>query len=362
MVAYVRGGLFVLPLTPDGRAAGAERMVTLDPLSAANPVWISNREIAYSTGGDSSLLRVVEAREGAVPRDAGSINGEVLSLARSSTEGTVLATNWAHDDSFWRVDLKAASPRLEKIRQLPWNTSGLRLTPDGKQVVYHIASRGKSQMLVSNLDGTNARQLFELDYAGMGSVEFSPDGSQFAFGALLRYPKSGWDRPSVHLFVASLSTKAPRRLLPQYDLVELEFWSTNAQIAVHMPPDQPLIPDPPPGLELQVDAASGASTIGVPVSPLPPREQLAAEMRRAEPEALDAVVGKNEVYFIRQDANPPTEQGLNLYRFDPANRMSRIIVSVGFAGPMQLSTDGRFLYLERHEPAKQQAVTIQGLK
>jgi hypothetical protein len=39
-----------------------------------------------------------------------------------------------------------------------------------------------------------------------------------------------------------------------------------------------------------------------------------------------------------------------------------MIVNVGFVPQMQLSADGRFLYLDRHEVAQQQAVTIEGVK
>ncbi len=380
-VAYVRdGGLFTLPLTPDGHAAGSEKTVVKDSLGAGNPVWISNREIAYSAAREAPLLHIVEAHEAAKPRDVGTIDGDIFMLARSSAERTVLATYRAHDDSYWRVDLKAAHPRLKKIRQLPWNTWRLRLTPDGKQVLYGVHSRGKSQMLVSNLDGTNTRQLFELDYAGIGGIEFSPDGRQFAFTAQLREMKSGWDRPSIHLFVASLSSNAPRRLLlPQYEAVILESWSGEGKIVVSTLPE---IKDPnkqEDSMELEVDATSGASRIGR--SGLPPThaQELLAALRSTQA-SLVAVAGDNEVYYISRDSTaaqgvldlgangqnsgsvPPAKPGLNLYRFDPKTSTSRMILNVGFAPQMQLSADQRFLYLERHELAQQQAVTIQGVK
>lgn len=361
-VAYVRdGGLFMLRLTPDGHAAGPEQTVVRDPLSAVNPVWISNREIAYSANRDISLLRMVEAREGAISRDVGNIDGEILTLSRSSTEGAVLATNWAHNDSYWRVDLKAPSPRLEKIRQLPWNVSPLSPTPDGKQVLYAVHSHGKSQLVLSDLDGTNPHQLFEIDYFRIQNIQFSPGGRQFAFTALKEL-NSAWERPSINLFVASLSSKIPRRLLPQYDWVNMESWSGEGKIAVRTTPN---IKDPDKqedSIQLEVDAASGASRTGRSVSPPTRAQELLGGFLGVEPKFLNAVAGENEVYYIRQDATPPAKQGLNLYRLDPAKRTSSMIVNVGFAPQMQLSPDGRFLYLERHELAQQQAVTIQGVK
>ena len=111
-VAFVKAReLHLLPLTPDGRAAGPEKTLIRESIAPADPVWVpGNRDIVYELGRDRSVIRRIEAREGARARNtgSGSIDGDFNLLSFSPNEGPVLAEVASHDDSFWRVDLQGA--------------------------------------------------------------------------------------------------------------------------------------------------------------------------------------------------------------------------------------------------------------
>jgi len=140
--------IHLLPVTPEGRAAGIERTLVRENLATWYPVWVpGDREIVYQLGRDRSVIRRVGVREGAKPRDNGSIDEEFNLLSFAPKGGQVLAEVGFHDDSFWRIDLQAPKPHFEKLRQLPWNVTNLTLSPDGLQLLYTMDTRGGLRIL-----------------------------------------------------------------------------------------------------------------------------------------------------------------------------------------------------------------------
>jgi hypothetical protein len=106
-----RGELRPRALTTDGRAAGAEKTQVRENLDLMNPVWVpGTNDIVYQLGVDRSVIRRVEACEGARPRDSWTIDGDFDLLSFSPNGGPVLAVVVSHDDSFWRIDLQAPEP------------------------------------------------------------------------------------------------------------------------------------------------------------------------------------------------------------------------------------------------------------
>jgi hypothetical protein len=74
---------------------------------------------------------------------------------------------------------------------------------------------------------------------------------------------------------------------------------------------------------------------------------------------IDFAVGRNELYLLRQDSKLSDSKGLNIHRLDPAMGVSQVVAHIGFRpAAMQLSPDGRHLYLERHDPFQSQIVAV----
>jgi hypothetical protein len=73
-------------------------------------------------------------------------------------------------------------------------------------------------------------------------------------------------------------------------------------------------------------------------------------------------VGGNDLYFVRQDENPPTKDGLFLYHFDLTTKAIRRIGKVtdfGYQSQFQLSPDKRFIYSEKHESPRRSIMLLQ---
>jgi hypothetical protein len=67
--------------------------------------------------------------------------------------------------------------------------------------------------------------------------------------------------------------------------------------------------------------------------------------------------------FAWKRAKPPTKEGLNLYRFDPATRAAVLIANVGFGlASLQVSADERYIYAMRKEPLRQQVMVVEWLR
>jgi Tol biopolymer transport system component len=371
-LAFVRDReIRLIALTNEGRAAGPETLLVREPLKIFRPRWVPNtRDLLYLMQEDRSVIRRIEARPGAKPRDAGSIDGEFLDLTLSPG-GAVLAEVYQHIDSYWRIDLKASDLSFEKIRTLPWNVHNLRLAPDGKSLLYTVYSRGETVFFASNVDGSTAGRLFSVDCERVEGPVWSPDGKQIAFTG---EPYVAQISPS-YLFVSPVRGP-PKRLLPKGDQVHGVNWTPDGK-ALHFT-EQMKNESTFSKLNLvdgtvtrggALDGNAAQITGGFLYSLTVPgftllRTPLAggAEERLADG-VLKFTVGRGEAYLVRQDAKPPSLQGLNLYRVDLAAKATARISNIGFSfDAVQLSPDGRFVYGEKHELPSRHVMLIQGLR
>jgi len=373
-LAFVRDReIHLLALTRDGHAVGVETTLVREPLTIIHPAWIpGTNELVYLLLEDRSVVRRIEARQGAKPADAGSVDGEFDILSPAPDGGSVLGEVRSHDDSYWRIDLRSPDPHFEQLRRLPWNARSLRLAPDGQKVLSTVSARGASQLYTSSLDGSDARRLFSTSYQVIEQAAWSPDGKQIAFTA---EPWVSQVSPS-YLLIASINGGSSRRLLPQFDYVYGAAWSRDGNALYFVAQTKDGSPiwklDLSSNKLTQITELPGQQVEGVdekylyvwriPFSllriPLTggPEEPVVGD-------ALSFVIGQNELYFVRQDAKPPTLQGLNLYRLNLATRATQFVANVGFgAASLQLSPDGRFIYAERHDPPSSRIMLVQGLR
>jgi Tol biopolymer transport system component len=371
-LAFVRNReIRLISLTRGGRAAGSERTLVREPLNIMHLVWVpKSNEIAYLLSEDRSVIRRIEARQGAKPRNAGSIAGEFNLLSLSPSGGQALAEIEVHDDSYWRIELQAPDPHFEKLRRLPWNVSNLRLSPDGQKVLYTVSALGGSEFYTSNLDGSGPRSLFSIPYQSVERPVWSPDGRQIAFTA---EPGHSQVEPS-HLFIASTNNWSPRRLLRQFDEVYRVSWSRDGQalyFAARTKDEWPVWKLSLADNKLtQITRGSGDQAEQADDSFIYLKRRPFILLRvplaggREEPVvsgALEFTVGRNELYFVRQDAKPPTREGLNLYQLNLAKLTSQLVANIGFGlQSLQLSPDARFIYAERHDPRRRDIMLVQG--
>jgi dipeptidyl aminopeptidase/acylaminoacyl peptidase len=326
-------------------------------------------EIIYLLSRDSSVIRRIDARPGAKPRDDGSIDGEFNRLAFAPTGGPVLAEVASRDDSFWRIDLHAHEPKFDRLRRLPWNVANLNVSPNGKTVLYTRSTRGRSEFYASDINGAGAKLLFSLPYERVDQSSWSPDRRQIAFTAepvISRIPPS-------HLFIASSAGGSPRRLLKQFEYIELINWSragkalflvagTGQESSIWKlnPADSRLTRILP--LSSQFAAQTDGKFI---YFRRPPSSLLRVPIDGGEEEplasgVLNFTVGGDAVYFVRQRANPPTAEGQSLYRLDLATRESKLIDrNTAIWESLQMSPDERFIYGEKHGPTRRDIMVVQ---
>ena len=332
----------------------------------------------YLVSEDRSVIHRIEARQGARPRAAETIDGEFNVVSLSGDRSSVLAEVETYDNSFWKIDLRSAKPRFEKIRGLQWNAGNLRLSPDGRTSLYSVHSGGHSELFTSNLDGSEPRRLLTIPYERIEQISWSSDGKQIAFTA---EPVVAQVEP-LHLFIASASAGTPRRAGDQFDDVQLIGWSEDGQslyfsAGIQQSLSAGIIRGEWPIWKLNIVTNQSIQVAKLAANPvdlvngyiyqrlnLVPFSLLRTLLVGGPEEhifdqAYNFVIGKNNIFFLRQDAKPPTSGGLNLYRFDLATRTPEFITNAGFAAQLQLSADARSLYAERHEPPRRDIMLVQ---
>lgn len=381
MLAFARNHeIHLLSIAPDGRALGPDTTLIREAGTISQITWDSSRnEILYLISEDRSVIHRIEARQGAKPRAAETIDGEFNMVSLSGAGGPVLAEVETYDDSFWKIALQSPKPRFEKIRGLRWNVGNLKLSSDGRTALYSVHTGGHSELFTSNLDGSEPRHLLTIPYERIEQISWSSDGKQIAFTA---EPARGQVEPS-HLFIASASGGTPRRAGDQFDDVGLIGWSEDGQslyfsAGIQQSLSAGIIQGEWPVWKLNIAANQSIQVAKLAANPVDLVNGYIYQRLNRVPfsllrtllvggpeehildEAFSFAIGKNYVFFLRQDAKPPTPGGLNLYKFDLATRTSEFIANVGFASlALQLSADARSLYAERHEPPRRDIMLVQ---
>ncbi|MGA2737727.1 MAG: hypothetical protein ABSG65_09775 [Bryobacteraceae bacterium] len=276
-----------------------------------------------------------------------------------------------YENLFWTADLGARSPRPVLRRKLPWNVGPVKVSPDASELAYSVAAGESSEVYISNLDGTESRRLLGAGYR-IEQLNWSPDGRQIAM--IAQADNAQLEPP--RLFVTSSVEGSWHRLLEQFDCVSRAAWSRDSKalfVAANSGGMDSIwrfgLGDNSPTLivrasALGLETSAGGRYLYLRQSPFNlvrfpiggGTEDLVASG------VLQFATGEEEVYFVRQDLKPPSAEGLNLYRLDPAVRVPRLVANLGFLpSSMQLSRDGQLLYMERREQPQKRIMVLQDL-
>ena len=201
-------------------------------------------------------VRSVEVRAQApaalvLPKAAATID-QVLSLKRAgspqiSPDGrsvayTVRQTNWddnAYDTQVWLADRTGATRQLTNSKK---SSNAPAWSPTGLKIAFASDRTDKRQIYLINPTGGEAEPLTALD-DGVGSFQWSPDGTRIAYTATEPKPAALKEREKkygefqvidqehrmTHLFVIDVATKATRQLTTGTFVVGGFDWSPDGR-------------------------------------------------------------------------------------------------------------------------------------
>ncbi|MCU1260773.1 MAG: yycF [Bryobacterales bacterium] len=144
-----------------------------------------------------------------------SPDGQALCYVRNNIEQT----------SIWRLELpdglpgsKAAGPKRSMLLSSTRRDYTADLSPDGKQMVFSSVRSGASEIWVSDIHGSNLRQI---TFKGASTPRWSPDGRW------LVYESSAAGQPDIYVF--DLRSNAERRLTTDPDTDLRPSWSRDSR-------------------------------------------------------------------------------------------------------------------------------------
>jgi serine/threonine protein kinase/Tol biopolymer transport system component len=221
-LAFVRSAtlgasvLYVLSLTPDGRADGEPRPLDLPVPAVASPAWTTDgRALIVSAGrpflGDARLWRAPVAGGKARPLGTGE---DGVEPAISPRGGRLAYSVRSLDSNIWRFDLSGGDAGSNGERLIASTRSDItpQYSPDGSKIAFSSERLGPSEIWVCDRDGGNPVQITTLETFS-GTPRWFPDGRRLVFDA----QKEG--QTDIH--VVDITGGAPRRLTddPSDDMV-----------------------------------------------------------------------------------------------------------------------------------------------
>jgi Tol biopolymer transport system component len=367
-----RNEIRVVPVDVGGRPTGTPTTVNRESGEVSTPVWTADgKELVYFRYDDRTRIRRVEAQADSTARFASAVEGELVSLTVSGT-GELFGSILTNDVSYWKIDLVAPNSLAQKVRALPWNAGHVSLAPGGEVLAYGLEVGGGSQVEISEVDGSRPRPLRKVPFERIEYLGWSPDAREIAFTARREVSQTA----PTELFVVPLAGGPERRLLSEFSSVYEAIWSWNREslyftaseadgrsavwkliLASH----KLIRIKEGPARDLQ-ESKDGRFIYMI----RPPLELVRVPTNGGVPEnvlsdVLSLAVRDDDLYFVRQDSKPSGPQGLNLYRLDPATRSPQFVANVGFVpSTLQVSLDGRFVFMERRDPFKTHNLLIRG--
>jgi hypothetical protein len=203
------GELYMLPLSADAKAAGAEQRLTQARLNAEYPSWLpNNNELLFAARNSLWRLDISGSEPTRLPFIGEYGIMPVVSSARAGRPSQLVYVRRFEDGNIWRIDLPAAGAAADSIGAAAIASTRLedmpQLSPDGRRVTFTADRSGDWEIWVADLDGSNAVALTAMGAVAAGYPHWSPNGDEIVFHSNL---EGQWD-----VYAVSSSGGTPRRL------------------------------------------------------------------------------------------------------------------------------------------------------
>jgi len=163
---------------------GTARRLTFDGLTIDGLAWAADsREIIFSSrrGGSFNSLWKIRS-SGGTPERVSAFGEDIISPA-VSRDGRLAYTRRLDDMNIWKFTLDSAGRVISKAPLIAstFRDSDPDYSPDGRRIAFTSGRNGSFGIWVSDIDGANARLLFDGGAYVTGSPRWSPDGKRIVF-------------------------------------------------------------------------------------------------------------------------------------------------------------------------------------
>jgi Tol biopolymer transport system component len=188
-IGTVSADIYVVPL-----AGGEPVRLTQSADAVLGVTWTADgREVVYASGGmlggggGMALWRVsVEAPANSPStRIEGVESGAfrpVISLLPAASASRLAYARFALDTNIWVIAAAAATPAHKLVASTRLDTNP-QFSPDGRKLAFRSERSGRSQIWISNSDGSNPLQLTSFTEGYLNAPRWSPDGKAIVFAA-----------------------------------------------------------------------------------------------------------------------------------------------------------------------------------
>ena len=226
--SWSNSDLYLLPLSPDLRAAAEPKRLTFGNWIAASPAWtMGGSSLTFSAGSagsreGSSLWRAAASGAGKPERLAAiGLNGAHPAI---SSRGNRLAYAQALSDiNIWRIEIPNAGRKAKPPERLISSTRSdynPQFSPDGKRIAFLSDRSGSHEIWVCDAGGSNAVQLTFLGGPGIdGQPYWSPNSRRLTFSANIE--------GHSEVYVLNASGGKPRRLTSNPTWARNPSWSRD---------------------------------------------------------------------------------------------------------------------------------------
>ena len=184
--------IYVLPLSPDITPAGTPVRVAGETRSGIlGLAWTpDDGELVFASGGNlapSRLYRITLSAETSAPLGPPEIlpfgeQANAISIART---GRVVYATQFRDTAFRRLDLTnpAKGPEEPALGGSTFDEETPDYSPDGTRLAFASTRSGTEEIWISNVDGSNPRQMTFMGGATCANPQWSPDGQKILFNS-----------------------------------------------------------------------------------------------------------------------------------------------------------------------------------
>jgi Tol biopolymer transport system component/DNA-binding winged helix-turn-helix (wHTH) protein len=183
--AFSAGDLYEVPIDESARPVAAPRRVPGGTLRYGGPKWMADGKEIVAIAQTGGAYRLPAGGTG-TPEKLAWIGSDVGAI-ELSRRGNRMAYAVMHGDfhlrgdtNIWRLDLKAAGARPEKLIASTFRDVYPQYSRDGNRIAFYSRRSGSQQTWIANADGSQARQITFVKTGTAGSPNWSPDGKRLA--------------------------------------------------------------------------------------------------------------------------------------------------------------------------------------